>query len=74
MDEAFRNIGEKQVLQYFIEISEQTSSTFEQKVLGATSIDTVEPDSIETILYADIRDQLLNDMLAGRDTTAYCLT
>jgi len=48
--DAFRKIGEKQALQWFVEIFEQTGPTFEQHILGAKGIDTVEPDNIESIL------------------------
>jgi len=47
---AFRVIGEKQVLQWFGEVFEQTGPTFEQNILGNKGIDTVEPENIESIL------------------------
>jgi hypothetical protein len=48
--DAFRNIREKQALQWFVEIFERTGPTFEQDVLGSKGIGTVEPDNIESIL------------------------
>ena len=51
--DAFRNIGEKQAMQWFIEIFNETGPTFEQNVLGFKGIDTVEPDNIECVLSSD---------------------
>ncbi|KAF8858449.1 hypothetical protein BDZ45DRAFT_802579 [Acephala macrosclerotiorum] len=47
--DAFRNIKEKRILQWFLELFEQTGPTFEQKILGSTSIDTIDPN-LESIL------------------------
>jgi len=48
--DAFRKAREKHALHWFVEIFERTGPTFEQNILGAKSIDTVEPDNIESIL------------------------
>ncbi|KAL8650886.1 MAG: hypothetical protein Q9226_004956 [Calogaya cf. arnoldii] len=48
--EAFRITAEKQTLQWFVKIFEKTGTTFEQHALGVRSINTVEPDNIESIL------------------------
>ncbi|KAL8817202.1 MAG: hypothetical protein Q9223_003919 [Gallowayella weberi] len=48
--DAFRIIGERQALQWFVQIFERTGPTFEQNVLGIKGIDTVEPDNLESIL------------------------
>jgi hypothetical protein len=57
--EAFRNIGEKQALQWFVEIFERTGTTFEENILGAKGIDTVEPDNIESILATKFSGKML---------------
>ena len=46
----FRKIGEKQVLQWFLDVFERTGPTFEQHILGAYGIDTIEPENLESIL------------------------
>jgi hypothetical protein len=48
--DTFRNIAEKQALQWFVGIFERTSMTFEQNILGARGINTAEPGNIEAIL------------------------
>jgi hypothetical protein len=48
--DAFRIIAEKQILQWFVQLFDQTGPTFEQNVLGAKGIDTIEPENIESIL------------------------
>lgn len=48
--DAFRIIGEKQALQYFVDIFERIGPTFEQHILGAKGIDTVEPENLESVL------------------------
>ena len=46
----FRKIREKQALQWFLDVFEQTGPTFEQHILGAYGIDTIEPENLESIL------------------------
>lgn len=57
--EAFRITAEKQTLQWFVQIFERTGSTFEQYVLGVKSINTVEPDNLESILSTQFSCKLL---------------
>lgn len=57
--EAFRITAEKQTLQWFVQIFERTGSTFEQYVLGVKSINTVEPDNLESILSTHFSCKLL---------------
>lgn len=40
--DAFRMKDEKQILQWFVRLFEQTGSTFEQKILGSKGIDTID--------------------------------
>ena len=48
--EAFRVIGEKQILQWFVGWLDRTGPTFELNALGSKVVYTVEPDNIEAIL------------------------
>ena len=48
--EAFRIIGEKQVLQWFVGWFDRVGLTFEVDALGTKSIDTVDPENLESIL------------------------
>lgn len=41
---------EKQVLNWFVSLFEETGPTFQHNILGSKSIDTIEPENIETIL------------------------
>ncbi|CAG8955168.1 hypothetical protein HYFRA_00007184 [Hymenoscyphus fraxineus] len=47
---AFSMIQKKQALQWFSSIFENTGTTFQQRILGARSISTIEPSNIESIL------------------------
>lgn len=48
--DAFRIVGKKQILQWFVKLVEQTGPTFDQNILGSKGIDTIEPENIEPIL------------------------
>lgn len=48
--DAFRIHEEKQVLQWFVRLFEQTGPSFQQNILSSKSIDTIEPENIEAIL------------------------
>lgn len=50
MLDAFRMIGEKQALQYFVAIFDRNGPTFEQHILGFKGIDTIEPENLESVL------------------------
>ncbi|KUI62360.1 hypothetical protein VP1G_11399 [Cytospora mali] len=39
-----------QILQFFLDVVEDNGTTFEQKLLGARGIDTVDPANVEAIL------------------------
>lgn len=39
-----------QILQLFLDVVDENGTTFEQILLGARGIDTVDPDNIETVL------------------------
>jgi hypothetical protein len=47
---AFRVAGEQRLLRLMNEIVKETGTTFEQILLGARGIDTVEPANIEAVL------------------------
>jgi len=57
--DAFRNIAEKQVLQWFTALFERTGVTFEQKILGAKGIDTTDPANIESVLSTKFSSKML---------------
>lgn len=48
--DAFRIHEEKQVLNWFVRLFEETGPTFQQNILASKSINTIEPENIETIL------------------------
>ncbi len=48
--EAFGHARAQQILQFFLIIIDRTGPTFEQNLLGAKGIDTVDPTNIETVL------------------------
>lgn len=41
---------EKQILQWFVRVFTETGPTFEKTILGSKSIDTIEPENIESLL------------------------
>jgi hypothetical protein len=61
---AFTKIAQKQALQWFTSIFEQTGTTFEQRILGAYGIDTIEPINLESIL---------NSKFSGKTVVTQCL-
>lgn len=40
----------EQILQFFLEVVDDNGTTFVQELLGATGIDTVDPENIEAVL------------------------
>lgn len=40
----------KTILQFFLDVVDENGITFEQKLLGARGIDTIDPKNIETVL------------------------
>lgn len=42
-----------QILQFFLEVVDDNGTTFVQELLGATGIDTVDPENIEAVLSTD---------------------
>lgn len=47
---AFKYARRMQILQFFIEVLEESGTTFEQNLLGSRAIGTVDPENIEAIL------------------------
>jgi len=47
---AFQYSRRKQVLQFFLDVVAESGTTFEQNLLGARGIDTIDPRNIEAIL------------------------
>ena len=47
---ALRYARTMHILQFFVDVVDENGTTFEQKLLGARGIDTVDPENIETIL------------------------
>ncbi|POS74692.1 cytochrome P450 CYP4/CYP19/CYP26 subfamilies [Diaporthe helianthi] len=45
-----------QILQFFLEVVDDNGTTFVQELLGATGIDTVDPENIEAILSTNFED------------------
>lgn len=43
----------EQILQFFVQVVAENGLTFEQRLLGATGIDTVDPRNIEAVLSAN---------------------
>ncbi|KIW67453.1 hypothetical protein, variant [Phialophora macrospora] len=50
---------DKQILQWFVRVFEETGPTFEKTILGSKSIDTIEPENIESILSTNFSDYSL---------------
>ena len=49
--EAFKADRLDQILTFFVSIVARTGTTFEQVILGARGIDTVDPENVEAILH-----------------------
>lgn len=47
---AFHYERKKNILQFFLEVMAENGNTFEQNLLFARNIDTIEPENIEAIL------------------------
>ena len=47
---AFRYAKAQQIMQFFLSVVEESGYTFEQGLLGARGIDTVDPKNIEAVL------------------------
>lgn len=45
-----------QILQFFLEVVDDNGTTFVQELLGATGIDTVDPENIEAVLSSNFED------------------
>ncbi|OAL31804.1 hypothetical protein AYO22_00674 [Fonsecaea multimorphosa] len=59
--EAFRMFEDKQILQWFVRVFTETGPTFEKTILGSKSIDTIEPENIESILSTNFSAYGLGD-------------
>lgn len=48
------------ILQFFVEVVEKNGLTFEQHLLGAVGIDTVDPRNVEAVLSANFTGRAPN--------------
>lgn len=48
----------KRILQFFLDVVDENGTTFEQILLGARGIDTVDPENIEAVLSTKFDGQL----------------
>lgn len=48
---AARHARGNTILKFFLGVVEEKGSTFEQKLLGARGIDTIDPKNTETVLF-----------------------
>lgn len=48
-----------QILQFFLEVVDDNGTTFVQELLGATGIDTVDPENIEAVLSSNFEGTLM---------------
>lgn len=48
-----------QILRFFLDVVDDNGTTFEQKLLGARGIDTIDPRNIETVLSTDFGGKVL---------------
>lgn len=56
---AFKHAREMRVLQLFLDVVEESGTTFEQNLLGARGVDTIDPKNIEAILSTNFSDYSL---------------
>ncbi|PHH84806.1 hypothetical protein CDD83_1342 [Cordyceps sp. RAO-2017] len=56
---AFQHARQMQILAFFLDVVEQSGTTFEQRLLGARGIGTVDPRNIEAILSTNFDDYSL---------------
>lgn len=56
---AFNYSRRMQILQFFLEVVDTSGTTFEQNLLGARGIDTIDPRNIEAILSTNFDGPLL---------------
>ena len=47
---AFKYDSKQQILQFFLEVVQDSGNTFEQNLLFARGVDTIEPENIKAIL------------------------
>ena len=47
---AFQYARSQQIMQFFLSVVEESGITFEQSVLGARGINTIDPENIEALL------------------------
>ncbi|KAF2197371.1 cytochrome P450 [Delitschia confertaspora ATCC 74209] len=53
---AFRYAREERILAFFLTVVEESGTTFEQSLLGARGIDTIDPENIEAVLSKNFDD------------------
>jgi hypothetical protein len=64
---AFQHERKQRILQFFLDVVAESGNTFEQKLLFARGIDTIEPKNIEAILSTQFAGQC-----SSRDTQCSC--
>ncbi|KAG9251386.1 n-alkane-inducible cytochrome P450 [Emericellopsis atlantica] len=55
----FQYAREERVLRFFVDVVGDSGNTFEQRLLGVTGIDTIDPENIEAILSTDFANYTL---------------
>lgn len=50
LNKAFRYEKQQQILQFFLRVVQESGETFEQNLLFARGVDTIEPENIKAIL------------------------
>lgn len=53
----FHKAREERVLSMFVEVVNESGTTFEQSLLGTKGIDTIDPENIEAILSSDFSSE-----------------
>lgn len=51
----------QQILKFFLDVIDESGTTFEQSLLGARGIDTVDPENIEAVLSTQFEGRLNQD-------------
>ncbi|KAK5656059.1 hypothetical protein OQA88_5198 [Cercophora sp. LCS_1] len=53
---AFKHAHRKQILSFFIDVFDESGATFQQHLLGARAIGTIDPANIEAVLSTNFKD------------------
>lgn len=54
-----------QILQFFLDVVDDNGTTFVQELLGATGIDTVDPENIEAVLSTNFEGSFNGHQMTG---------